>query len=270
MRFYDFYIRYKILSKELKNEERHNLPRHRIILLILIAVLTVFSFIFIISSNPIWFGIMIFLMVLSCIIIYIYENRINIMENMLNTYYKPYSKNRVNKFLDLLREYNINPEDTEKLDLLIAEAVESQKDYDYFNSLTNTIKFIFSVIISMIAFIAGILKDNISGNKMLSLTLMALIFVVVLYFALITLKTVIKDIFYLDYNYHSDLIKDLRQLKIFYNSDINNTTILNDSTSTFSDISTTEEAKQTNQKSNTKQHNNSLKHKKKKRKKISH
>ena len=186
MRFYDFYIRYKVLSKELKKEERHNLPKHRIIILILIAVLTILSIMFIIFSKPIWFGIMILLIVLSCIIIYIYENRINIMKNMLNTCYKPYSPKRVNKCLDLLREYNINPEDTEKIDLLIAEAVESQKDYDYLNNFTNTIKSISPVIISTFAFIAGILKDNISFNEMLSLTIMALVFVVVLYFTLIT------------------------------------------------------------------------------------
>ncbi len=233
MSFIDFYIRYKILSKEKtsnnsksnnthKNNKRVNLPIERFIILFFLIISAIICLICVFLGCTLVYSISLGIEILICLFIYWYTNTPSAMKYDLENIYKPNSKKRMDKCITLLAEYNIKPNDYEKIDLLIAEAIESQKDYNTFYYLSKLFKPFLAILISIFAFGANVLKDNVSAAYMLKLTIIALIIVMLFFSILFLFGPPIKSLFYQDYNYHAELIKDLRALKIFNNNEFEN------------------------------------------------
>ena len=221
MDFNSFFIDYKLhLKKYQKSKTKYNYTKPLNIIINIMGVLCILSGILILKSLYKYYIISLSILILLFFIITIYERTAdNYLMNKLGNYYKPNSKNKMKQLILLLNDYDISPTDHDKIDLLINEAHESQKDYDYKKKGITIIKTLLPLVVSSISIIVNLCINKLPTLQMIRLIIMLLLFVIALYFALLPYKFWLEDIICYNYNKHTELIKDLRQLKIFYHDD---------------------------------------------------
>lgn len=213
MRFDNLFISYKIGLKDIKSGIPFTkLPLYSKIFIIAIIneiIIISFSFIF---NKIIFICISIGLLLFSIAVYLKFHFKKDNLAFMLENHDIPYSEKRMNMTIEILRKYNINIENLDSLDMLIAEAEYEKAKFDLFS------KFNIKIIIAIITFIT---------TEMIKIfTLMQVIYILVNLIVLISLiglffffiKYIIKDIFS---RYYDELIYDLRQIKIFYIKNIN-------------------------------------------------
>lgn len=210
MRFKDFFIEYKI---GLKNIKAPKLPKYRKIFIFLLSSLAILFIIFALLHNAIGAFIIVFILFLMMFGFSIIDSRKKNMEATLNNYYKPYSRNRMDMLKDLLNNYNIDINDKNKIDLLIEEAQNAQKQCDYLAPLKNSLKILAAIIFPIIAFIANKAEfsEHIFRFAIYSILIILLAFPIVL-----TVIPLLKELFYRNYNKYDELIYDLKQIRLFY------------------------------------------------------
>lgn len=214
MRFVDFFIEYKIGLKNIKGGITHpQLPLYRKIFLILLFSLTILFIIFALLNNAIGAFIILFIIFLMMFGFSIVDSRKKNMEATLNNYYKPYSRKRMDMLKDLLHNYNIDVNDKDKIDLLIEEAQNAQKQCDYLAPLKNSLKILAAIIVPIIAFIAN--KAEFSED-LFRFAINSIVLIILAFPLVFAVTPFLKELFYKNYNKYDELINDLKQIKLFY------------------------------------------------------
>lgn len=144
---------------------------------------------------------------------------------MLNNYYIPYSKERINMTIDVLKKYNINIENSDILDMLIAEAKYAQTSYDFLSQFKKSFKTLATIIIPIVAFVAKKISEETTPILTLNIAILAISFIILISSLIFSFIPIIKDLLYPDYNKYNKLIYDLRQIKIFYAKNLTNNSI---------------------------------------------
>lgn len=217
MRFCDFFISYKIGLKSIKSTIPFTkLPLYRKVFAIILFISVVVSGILLIfrqtlaSYIPILFGFS------SFIIFLIIDSMKSNLELMFNEHYEPYSKKRMSMLIELLNKYRISIHDSELIDMLIEEAKLTQNQCDYIAPLKKPLKTLSAIIIPILAYTAQKIGDSATQDEMLFMAAQTITLILLVFSLILSLKSIVKDILYRDYNKYDELINDLRQIKVFY------------------------------------------------------
>lgn len=199
MRFRNIFISYKIGLKDINS----TIPFAKLPLYRKIAVIATFA----ITIITLGIGIV------SLGIFIIIDSKKTNLELMLKEHYSPYSEKRMHMVIDVLQRYNIDIHNTNTIDLLIEEA---QIQSDYLLPLKKPLKTLAAIIIPILVYVAEKIGDTASQDEMITMAAQVIIIVLLLFSLIFSLSSVIKDIFFQDYNKYNELIYDLRQIKLFY------------------------------------------------------
>lgn len=217
MRFCDLFISYKIGLKKIKSTIPFTkLPLYRKIFVIIIFASAITSGLLLIFRQT-WFSyIPIGLGALSLIVFFIIDSTKRNLELMLKEHYTPYSKKRINMTINVLRDYGIDIQSPDSLDMLIDEAKLAQIQCDYISPLKKPLKTLSAIIVPIIAFVAQKIGNATTTDKMITMAAQVIVIVLLLFSLIFSLTPIIKDILYNDYNKYENFIYDLRQIKLFY------------------------------------------------------
>lgn len=138
------------------------------------------------------------------------------LELMFNEHYEPYSKKRMSMLIELLNKYRISIHDSELIDMLIEEAKLTQNQCDYIAPLKKPLKTLSAIIIPILAYTAQKIGDSATQDEMLFMAAQTITLILLVFSLILSLKSIVKDILYRDYNKYDELINDLRQIKVFY------------------------------------------------------
>lgn len=147
---------------------------------------------------------------------FILDSRKNNLKVMLEKHYLPYSKERMDMIIKILKHYEIDIYNSDLIDLLISEAEVAQIQCDYLALLKRPLKTVSVIIIPTIAYFAKKIGDTVPKEEIITTSAMILIIILLFFSLVFALIPIIKIIFYHDYNKYTELIYDLKQIKIFY------------------------------------------------------
>ena len=220
LRFCDFFIEYKINVYSIKSTiPRRKLPRIRKIgITIAFIFLITILFFLIIKQFVITYIIFALFMLFLFIFIKIDSKKEN-MKLMLTEHYKPYSKMRQAALIELLRSYNLDYSDKEKLTWLIQEAEKAKNECDVFSTLKTPIKTLSAIIIPIITYVVTKVADIEDINTLIIGACYVIEIIICLFSIIISLSWIVKDLFQPDIRKYDDLIYDIRQLMLFEPSD---------------------------------------------------
>lgn len=218
MRFSDLFISYKIGLKSIKSTIPFTkLPTYRkVFMIFFIASMILSGIIWLLTQKNYFSAIPIGIGVFCIFIFEIIDSRKNNLQIMLNDYYAPYSRKRMQMVVNVLNEYNIDIKDIKSIDGLIEEARLAQKDCDYIKDVKKSFKTLGAMIIPIIVFVAKKIGDNVKPNEMIEIAIQAMGIIILIFALIFLLEPIIKELFYIDYNKYQNLIDDLRQIKLFY------------------------------------------------------
>ena len=217
MRFCDLFISYKIGLKSIKNTIPFTkLPLYRKIAVIATFSITIVSALFFMFKLYIPGFIIFGIGIISVVIFLIIDSRKNNLELMLKKHYSPYSQKRMDMVIDILKEYSINVQNINTLDLLIEEAQKAQIQCDYLLPLKKPLKILGTIIFPIIAYVAEKIGDTASKSEIITMAVQIIVIVLLIFSLIFSLTPIVKDFLYRDYNKYSELIYDLRQIKLFY------------------------------------------------------
>lgn len=217
MRFCDLFIAYKLGLKELKTEIPFTqLPLWKKIVIIIYFTFTILcATMVMLKKYYISLGIFAVLMIFITIIA-ISDSTMKNKKTMLKNHYIPYSIERMNMVISILKKYKINITDIDSINLLINEAKNAQAQNDNLTPLKGPFKTLGAVVIPIIIFVAQKIDDRTNPEEMLFIAICTIILIILGFGFILLLMPIIKNIFYLDYNKYNEFISDLTQIKIFY------------------------------------------------------
>lgn len=217
MRFCDIFISYKIGLKSIKSTIPFTkLPLYRKIAVIATFAITIISALLFMFKLYIPCFIVFVIGIISLVVFLIIDSRKNNLELMLKKHYSPYSQKRMNMVIDVLKEYGINVQNINILNLLIDEAQKAQIQSDYLLPIKKPLKILGAIIFPIIAYVAEKIGDTASQSEMITMAAQIIVIVLLIFSLIFSLTPIVKDILYRDYNKYSELIYDLRQIKLFY------------------------------------------------------
>lgn len=217
MRFCDLFISYKIGLKSIKNTIPFTkLPLYRKIAVIATFSVTIVSVLFIMFKLYIPGFIVLGIDIICIAVFLIIDSRKNNLELMLKKYYLPYSRDRMDMVIDILEKYSINVQNINTLDLLIEEAQKAQIQCDYLLPLKKPLKILGAIIFPIIVYVAEKIGNAASIGESIIMAVQIIVIVLLIFSLIFSLGPIVKDFLYSDYNKYSELIYDLRQIKLFY------------------------------------------------------
>ena len=132
MRFCDLFISYKIGLKSIKSTIPFTkLPLYRKIFVIILFASAIISGILLIFKQTWASYIPMALGIISLIIFFIIDSMKRNLKVMLQQHYAPYSEKRMNMTINVLKDYGIEIQNFDSLDMLIEEAKQAQIQCDY-------------------------------------------------------------------------------------------------------------------------------------------
>lgn len=217
MRFCDFFIEYKIGLKKMKNSiPWTKLPLYRkifIIITFIIGVLLIlFTLLKLYLALFIAIGVILFLVIAFIAI----DASKNNLREMLDKHYSIYSFNRMIMLKEIFKKYNLKINDTDAINLLIAQAEKEKIENNPFLSLKKPIKTLGAIIIPIVVYVAKDIAETSSSNELIYLASLYITISFCLISIIYAITPIVISIFYSDYNRYDALIYDLNQLKIFY------------------------------------------------------
>lgn len=217
MRFCDLFISYKIGLKSIKNTVPFiKLPLYRKIAVIATFSISILSILLFMLKLYIPSYIVFGVNIISIVIFLIIDSRKNNLELMLKKHYSPYSRKRMAMVINILKEYSINVQNINTLNLLIEEAQKAQIQCDYLQPLKKPLKILGAIIFPIIAYVAEKIGDTASKREMVTMTASIIVVVLLIFSIIFSLTPILKWVLYREYNKYSELIYDLRQIKLFY------------------------------------------------------
>lgn len=216
MRFCDFFSDYKIGLKGLKRYiPFRDLPLNRKVAVLLLFIFFVAGLITFFLDLYIITYIIIFILLGLFIVILFIESSVEKQREMLDKFYIPHSKSRINMLLSLFEKYNLDSKDAEVINLLIAQAEESKINNDPFLSLKKPIKILSAIIVPIIGFVIQKLADSGSDEQLISIALQSIIVILCIFSIIISIYPFIYLAIYPDGYKYEGLINDLKQILIF-------------------------------------------------------
>lgn len=221
MRFNDLFISYKIGLKDIKSTIPFTeLPLYRkisiIIFLIVIIIVIIISGILIIFKQHIFLFIPIGLILILFIIFAIIASKTSNLSHMLENHYIPYSKKRMAMTIEVLKEYKIDIENVDSIDMLITEAKYAQAECDFLSQFKKFLKPLCAIIIPIVVFVVEKISKSFTPTDILNMAVLVISLILLIFSLIFSFGPIIKDLFYPDYNKYNELIYDLRQVKLFY------------------------------------------------------
>lgn len=218
MRFCDLFISYKIGLKSIENTiiPFTQLPLHRKFAVIAAFVITIISVFLCIFKLYIFGSIVFGIGIIFLVVFRIIDSKKTNLELMFKEHYSPYSKKRMDMLIDVLKEYDINLQNINTLDLLIDEAQKAQIQSDFLLPLKKPLKIFGAAIFPIITYTAKKNGDTASQNEIIIMAVQIIIFALLILSLFISLGPIVKYILYRDYHKYDELIYDLRQIKLFY------------------------------------------------------
>ncbi len=217
MRFSDLFISYKIGLKDIKSTIPFTeLPLYRKIFIIIFLTGIIISGILLIFKQNIFSSIPIGLSLISLIIFAIIDSKKSNLSHMLENHYILYSKKRMDMTIEVLKKYKINIENVDSLDMLITEAKYAQAECDFLSQFEKPFKTLGAIIIPIVVFVAKKISESATPTDILNMAALAIILILLIFSLIFSFVPIIKDLFYPDYNKYTELMYDLRQVKLFY------------------------------------------------------
>lgn len=217
MRFSDLFISYKIGLKDIKSTIPFTeLPLYRKIFIIIFLTGIIISGILLIFKQNIFSSIPIGLSLISLIIFAIIDSKKSNLSHMLENHYILYSKKRMDMTIEVLKKYKINIENVDSLDMLITEAKYAQAECDFLSQFEKPFKTLGAIIIPIVVFVARKISESATPTDILNMAALAIILILLIFSLIFSFLPIIKDLFYPDYNKYTELMYDLRQVKLFY------------------------------------------------------
>lgn len=100
---------------------------------------------------------------------------------MLQQHYAPYSENRMNMTITVLKNYRIDIQNPASLDMLIEEAKLAQIQCDYIAPLKTSLKTLGAIIIPIIAFVAQKIGTAATTNEMIAMAAQVIVLVLLIF-----------------------------------------------------------------------------------------
>lgn len=157
--------------------------------------------------------------VISLIIFFIIDSMKRNLETMLQQHYLPYSEKRMNMTINVLKDYGIEIQNLDSLNMLIEEAKQAQIQCDYIAPLKKPLKTLGAIIIPIIAFVAQKIGEATTQDEMITMAAQAITLILLIFSLIFLLTPTIKEFLYIDYNKYNEFIYDMRQIKLFYTKD---------------------------------------------------
>ena len=123
----------------------------------------------------------------------------------------PIPKKELNMTINVLKDYRIEIQNPDSLDMLIEEAKRAQIQCDYIDPLKMPLKTLGAIIFPIIAFVAQKIGNAATTYEIITMAVQVIILILLTFSLIFSLTPIIKDILYRDYKYD-----DLRQIKLFY------------------------------------------------------
>ncbi|ARU65343.1 hypothetical protein FWK45_08090 [Histophilus somni] len=217
MRFSDLFISYKFGLKDIKSTIPFTeLPLYRKIFIIIFLTGIIISGILLIFKQNIFSFIPIGLSLISLIIFAIIDSKKSNLSHMLENHHIPYSEKRMGMTIEVLKKYKINIENVDSIDMLITEAKYAQAECDFLSQFEKPFKTLGAIIIPIVIFVAKKISEAATPTDILNMAALAIILILLIFSLIFSLVPIIKDLFYRDYNKYTELMYDLRQVKLFY------------------------------------------------------
>ncbi len=217
MRFCDLFISYKIGLKDIKSTIPFiKLPLYRKIAVIVTFAIAIISTLLFMFKLFIPGYIVLGIGIVSLLVFLIIDSRKNKLDYMLKNHYSPYSKQRMDMVINVLKKYGINFQSINTLDLLIDEAEKAQIQSDYLLPLKKPLRILGTIIFPIIIYVAEKIGDTTTQSEMIIMAAQIITIVLLIFSLIFSLIPIAKDILYHDYNKYGELIYDLRQIKLFY------------------------------------------------------
>lgn len=220
MSFSNFFREYKIEVCSLKSAiAMKDWPRFMKAGFIIFIVSFVLAIVLIVCKKYIGGAFLYLLAISATVVIGKMMNRKDILKKNTEAYFKPYARIKMDKLISLLQEYNIKPNDTEKIKLLIEQSEEAKRSSNIFDDFTKAGgKWLVYIFLSVGGFVASKVADNLSMNDLITCTIIFLIFVSSLIFIVYVGLPTFADILQLDKKKYNELKLDLQQILIFYDN----------------------------------------------------
>ena len=223
MRFCDFFIEYKIGLKEIQSTIPFmKLPFYRKIAIVLLFIIGSIDLIFTATGNIKGTIFTFITMILLIIIFLLIDSKKENLRKMLEEHYSPHSKERMDMLISVFNKFHLAPNDSNTIDLLIAQTKEEQVECDYLAPLKKPFKILGTIIIPIVVYVTQKLGDATSLEELLTVSLQAIAIIICIFAIILAIIPIIKELLYRDYNKYNELLYDLKQLKIFYSSKSNN------------------------------------------------
>lgn len=217
MRFCDLFLSYKLSLKNVKSSIPFTkLPLYRKMFVFIFLILSVLSVIFVGLNKKMLALMFLVFNVITFLVFFVIDSTKRNLNTMLNEHYKPYSKKRMDAVLEVLRQYDIDVNNTNSIDALINEAKIEQIKCDFISPIKKPVAILFSAIIPIVAYNANKIGEITSPNKLIEISLLFIVYILLAFSLFLMIFPLLKDIIYRDYNRYEDFICDLRQIKLFY------------------------------------------------------
>lgn len=217
MRFCDLFLSYKLSLKNVKSSIPFTkLPLYRKMFVFIFLILFVLSVIFVGLNKKMLALMFLVFNVITFLVFFVIDSTKHNLNTMLNEHYKPYSKKRMDAVLEILRQYDIDVNNTNSIDELINEAKIEQIKCDYISPIKKPFGILVSVIIPIVVYNANKIGEITSPNKLIEISLLFIVYILLAFSLFLMIFPLLKDIIYRDYNRYEDFICDLRQIKLFY------------------------------------------------------
>lgn len=210
----ELFLDYKhnVLNKNKDLISFKDMPRKRLytIIVFIIVMIVIFMMIFL-GINPLYLLMATSLTVMLFIFILSKDEK-----NMLQNYYKPYSKNKMLDFVKLLEDYNINIYDDRKINLLIEECDKSIQSRSILDSSVAYLKKVSKFfIIPILSYVVMEISGGFDAETLFILSLQLVQLIVILSALIHIIYPELKNIIDRDAKRYEMLKFDLRQLIIF-------------------------------------------------------
>lgn len=219
MRFCDFFIDYKIGIKDIDKYIKYNdLPFYRKIFVTIAYIAILLLIIFLITlklDKIIYLPLFVSIIFFSLLIIFNFVDSSKKNMIKMNEYYTKISQQRINVLREMLREYEVDFNDVNKIEMLMEQAKIEQKRNNPFLGIEKPMKILYLIIVPVIVFVA---KEVAKVSNIYTITMAASVIIIVsvcVVSMFYSLKPLMYLLFYRDYEKYNILIYDLKQMILF-------------------------------------------------------
>lgn len=217
MRFLELFMSYKIGLQDIKSTIPFTeLPLYRQVCMTVFLVGLIITGILYVYIHNLFTLIPSIISVLSVIIFAIIDSRKTNLNYMLKNYYIPYSNQRIQMTIEVLREYNIDFNNVESLNMLIEEAKYAQTECDIFAKFQKPLKTLTAIIVPIAVLTVQKVSEAATPTQMLYMGALVIITILLIFSLIFSFMPIVKNLLYRDYYKYNELMYDLRQIKLFY------------------------------------------------------